>query len=252
MRPAAVEAPSLEDLGVARYPANTGAAPRSFAWWILPDRPPSYRVGYALDLAEQRSVQQAFSAWAKSMGHSSRSARSFAWSPPPGCVGDMRCVYENVIARSERDLAPLVALLTAHRDAGKASSEDLVVLVISFVQAIPYSVPSDEPFEVLPPALVLARGKGDCDSKVVLAHALLRQIGVDSIVLSSHAHAHAMLGIAVPTVGKKIRYQGRDYAFTEMTSPNALPGMVSPTFMHPNDWRVVPVRVAKKPAPGAK
>ena len=251
MRPSEVARPQLEDLGVARHPTNTTAAPVSFHWWTVPNNPPSYRMGYALDLAEQRAVQQAFTAWARSMKYSSRGPRSFRWAPPPGCDGDMRCVYENVIARSERDLAPLVALLTAHRDAGKASAADLIFLVVSFVQSIPYSIPDDEPFQVLPPALVLARGKGDCDSKVVLAHALLRQIGVDSIVLSSNAHAHAMLGIAVPTVGKKIRYQGRDYAFTEMTAENSPPGRISPEFTRPNDWRVVPVRVAKKPAPRA-
>lgn len=243
-------APTL-DLGVARYPATTREPPVFYDWSEQHRAALALHLGYALDAAEQTSVQRAHLSFAKTV-HAENRGKSTRWQPPPGCEADMRCVYETVLSRSERDLSPLVALFRARADAAHHTPGDLAASVIAFVQHIPYAVPADQPFGVLPPALVVARRQGDCDSKVVLAHGLLRALGIDSLVLSSDAHAHTMLGVALPAVGTKVRLQGRDYAFVELTAKDAPLGYVSPELLRPNDWRVVPVRGVARPGAGPK
>lgn len=243
-------APAVLDLGVARYPADTRHAPVSYVWDAERLAVREQRIAYALDATEQESIGRAHLAFGKTVGFERR-GKGFRWHPPPGCAADLRCVYETLLIRSERALAPIVELFRAQSVAGGWSNEDLAISVVAFVQHIPYHLAHDQPFGVLPPSLVVARQQGDCDSKVILAHGLLRALGIDSLVLSSRAHQHAMLGVALPTIGQKVRLLGRDYAYVEMTAENAPIGHVSAKLLSPNDWRVVPVRGVTRPG-GAK
>jgi hypothetical protein len=71
---------------------------------------------------------------------------------------------------------------------------------------------------------------------------LLRDMGIDSIMLSSVAHRHAMLGIALPAPGTPFTHAGRRYAYTECTAKGSPIGHINPELLRPNDWRAVPVR----------
>jgi hypothetical protein len=61
-------------------------------------------------------------------------------------------------------------------------------------------------------------------------------------MLSSRAHAHAMLGIAIPAPGTTFKFGGRTYAFTELTAKSSPIGHINPELVSPNDWKVVPTR----------
>src|SRR6201999_3184582 len=100
-------------------------------------------------------------------------------------------------------------------------------LVVAFVQSIQYEVP-DEPLGLLPPALVAAERRGDCDSKSLLALVLLKELGIDAVMLESDAQHHAMLGVALPAPGTSITVQGRRYAFTECTGTGWAIGQIDP------------------------
>ena len=54
-------------------------------------------------------------------------------------------------------------------------------LVVGFVQNITYRLPTEDTaaFGMLPPAIVVADGSGDCDSKALLAVVILLQLNVD-------------------------------------------------------------------------
>jgi hypothetical protein len=109
------------------------------------------------------------------------------------------------------------------------------------VQGIHYAVPDDQPFGVLPPALVPAQNRGDCDSKALLAAMLLRQVGIDAVVLSSERLGHAALGVALPGPGDHFEHEGRRYRYAEVTSPGWPIGMVPPKYDLPRLWTVMPL-----------
>jgi hypothetical protein len=92
---------------------------------------------------------------------------------------------------------------------------------------------------VLPPALVAKQRWGDCDSKALLAHMLLRHLGLQSVLISSEAHRHTMLGLALPAGGSSFEWRGRRYAFVELTAKRSPIGQINPELLRPNDWQVV-------------
>src|SRR5262249_936096 len=131
----------------------------------------------------------------------------------------------------------------------RLSTMDLAQLVVTFVQAIPYEIPEQEPFGVLPPALVASRRKGDCDSKALLAHMLLHSLGIDSMMVGSNAHHHEMLRTAPPVSGTKFTFAGRAYAYTEMTAKGSPIGHINPQLLLPDDWKPVAFRFPEASSP---
>jgi hypothetical protein len=109
--------------------------------------------------------------------------------------------------------------------------------MLAFVQQIPYKIP-DDPFGLRPPPLVVTKKSGDCDSKSLLFFMMLTQAGIDAVMVSSKAHAHTMVGVALPVTGSTFRYKDRKYAFAETTAQNAPIGWLPPDVASPNDWRV--------------
>ncbi|MRG96316.1 hypothetical protein [Polyangium spumosum] len=235
------------DLGVAVYPeATPPSGATRYTWRDRRLEPPVYRAGYALGADEQRDVDQAHHELAKRLRYQDAGNGAFKWVPPPGCDASMQCIFESLAERSKPDIDPLAARFKARIREAKMSTLDAVELLTSFVQTIPYEIPKERPFGLMPPALVASAKKGDCDSKALLLHMLLDAIGVDSVIVNSNAHRHAMLGVAVPAQGQKIRYQGREYAFVETTAKDAPVGWISKELLKPNDWVVVPVRIRSK------
>jgi len=232
------------DLGLAAFPAGTlkdGAA--LHAWSAKSLRPPSYKLGYALGKPEADELRAAFHRYARKVRFEPGSGGRFSWTPPRGCVGDMRCVFEELAMKSRAGVEPIAAIFKRRQKEGKLDATQIAALIVGFVQNIPYEIPQAEPFGLLPPVLVAHQKRGDCDSKALLAHMLLKHMGIDSIMISSTAHRHAMLGIALPTPGTTFTHEGRRYAYTECTAKGSPIGHINPELLRPNDWRAVPVRL---------
>jgi transglutaminase-like putative cysteine protease len=245
--------PGDVDLGVAAYPrAEPDGKPSRFRFPAPPLRPKYYRAAYALTDAERRDLRDSLARFASSVGYSPSGKDKFSWSPPAGCNRDMRCVFEAIVARNAADIEPLAERFRRRAREANLTSLEAAQLVMSFVQHIKYEIPRESPFGVLPPAIVVSDKRGDCDSKALLALLILRHLGIDSVILSSDAHRHAMLGIALPTQGTTIEYGGRRYAFTEATAPGWPIGRMDPKLTRPNDWRVTPIRVKASPAKAPK
>lgn len=232
------------DLGLASFPAGT---PKDVAvqhsWTSKPLRPPSYKLGYALGKAEAEELRAAFQRYARKVRFSPGNGGKFSWTPPRGCAGDMRCVFEELAAKSRSGVEPIAAVFKRRQREGKLDAMQVTALIVGFVQYIRYEIPESEPFGLLPPALVAQERRGDCDSKALLAHMLLEDMGVGSIMISSMAHRHAMLGIALPSPGTTFTHEGRRYAYTECTAKGSPIGHINPDLLRPNDWKAVPVRL---------
>ena len=151
------------------------------------------------------------------------------------------CVYSEVFQRNATDLVPLLDRISRGLDEQQWNAVEATRWLLRFVQDIPYRIPENHAFGVLPPALVASQNWGDCDSKSLLLLHLLRRVGIDAQITVSNIHKHAMVGVFVPTSGATFRYRNRDYAWAETTS-NAPLGWISPEMLRPNDWEVTPVR----------
>lgn len=139
-------------------------------------------------------------------------------------------------------------------------------MVVTFIQEIPYTlvhegtcskaVSMGNPFVVeyhaqkkpcLPnvsegvqsPYEFLHNLKGDCDTRALLAYAILSQLNIGSSVWISEAYAHSIVGVAVPAgngIFKEVR--GVRHYGVELTAKGYRIGMVDPEQARPGNWAV--------------
>lgn len=233
------------DLGTASFPDGASAKRVVHPWWLPKLKPNKYQLGYKLDSDAGDDIDDHYKTWARRMGHRKIDKDRFQWRPPRRCHGGLHCVYETLDQGSANGVEPLSTLFRKRALKANLDKGELAALVITFVQEIHYRIPEDEPFGVMPPALVVRNKWGDCDSKTLLAHMILRSLGIRSVLISSNAHKHTMLGVALPAPGRSFKYQGTKYAFVEMTAKRSPIGHINPKLLRPNDWRVVSMRYKK-------
>jgi hypothetical protein len=232
------------DLGTAVAPPTAANAPPvRYRFQAKPLSPSLYITGLALAPEERADVKHSLDVFAKSVGYHATTGDRFEWKPPKSCAGDMRCVFDALVVRNYDDVAQLGARFAARAKAAHLNAMQAAELVVAFTQAIHYEVPKESPFGILPPAMVVSDRRGDCDSKSLLTMMLLDTLGIASVMIESDAHAHAMVGIALPAQGTTVDYDGRRYAFTEVTAKGWPIGQIKPDLLRPNDWHVVPVRL---------
>lgn len=230
------------DLGVAEHPRGNRDAAVTHPFSARGVAPSRYRLGYRLSNESAREALAELHGFARRVGHRKIDDHRFHWRPEPRCLGGLHCVYEALDAQDGERVRPLAALFLDRARAADLDVAQLAALVVTFVQHIRYEIPQDQPFGVLPPSLVVRDKRGDCDSKALLGHMLLREIGLRSVIVSSQAHAHTMLGVAVPAPGKSFTWRGTKYAFVETTAKHAPIGHIDPKLLRPSDWEVVDVR----------
>lgn len=239
--PAKVAAPVVKnntvDLGIAAYPKPGDGTPAAFNFKVPTLAPSQYKLGYELDPTERKAVGKFYKDYAASVSWKRIDDKSFSWKPPPGCEVDMHCVYATLVKRNKPDLDVVIARFRARADQAKLNALQTSQMVLAFVQAVPYEIP-DDPFGIKPPALVVAERRGDCDSKSLLGHMILKALGVESVIVSSKAHAHTLLGVALPASGTTFKFKGTTYAFAETTAIGSPIGFLNPDLKSPSDWRV--------------
>ena len=240
------------DLGTASFPKDNSTKRVRHPWWLPKLKPGKYELGYKLTSSARDDIHDTYKRWSRRVGHRKIDKNRFQWRPPRGCHNGLHCVYEQLEAGSADGVQPLSLLFRRRAAEANLDLGELTSLVLTFVQEIKYRIPEDEPFGVMPPALVVRNRWGDCDSKTLLAHMILRELGVRSVLISSNAHKHTMLGVAVPSPGRSFTYQGRKYAFVELTAKRSPIGHINPKLLRPNDWRVVRMKykpLGRRPSP---
>ncbi len=222
------------ELGTAVYPAGASTKGASSYAFVVP---PSHRLSYALSKEEQGAIEAYYAAFAKRVKYKKIGKKQFEWIPPSGCSPDMRCIYDALIERTDGDVLVATKRFQKRAQDAKLDSAQLAETMLAFVQSIPYELPNDA-FGLKPPPLVLAQKQGDCDSKALLLWMMLREVGIDAVIITSKAHGHTMLGIAIPTNGSSFRHRDRKYFFAETTAKGAPLGFMPPDLTSPNDWKV--------------
>ncbi len=230
-------------LGVALVPEDLSPSlARHFAWRQRLD---AWELGYGVSGDVHQQVEDDFAALGSRFHYTSGAGNAFTWSPPASCLRhEWECVFEALAHDNAEDLAPLSALFRRKQQQEQLDAREVTELVVGFVQNIKYRLPTEDTaaFGMLPPAIVVADGSGDCDSKALLAVVLLKQLGVDAVVLLASGLGHAALGVALPVTGKKFGGRGQTkYAFVEVTAPGWALGAVPPEYDVANAWKVIPV-----------
>ncbi|MBZ4394397.1 transglutaminase-like domain-containing protein [Myxococcus sp. AS-1-15] len=230
------------DLGLVLIPADTSPSrARTYDWNTEGLRPPGSRLGYGLGELLDAWLEDQHKVLGRRLRYRSLGQERFTYQPPSGCSADMRCIYEELM---RGNAGPVEALgerfMVTIRERG-LDSQQAARLILGFVQRIQYEVPTDEPFGIIPPALVPARNRGDCDSKALLAVMLLRQVGIEAVMLYSDPLAHAAVGVGLPGTGTRLRHGGRSYQYAEVTAEGWPPGMIPPKYDKPRLWRVMPL-----------
>jgi len=80
--------------------------------------------------------------------------------------------------------------------------------------------------------------RGDCDSRSLLMALLLKQMGIDAILLVSPKHAHALVAVDVSGDGSRFFHNGTGYLMADTTSKDNI-GHICATLADPADWFVV-------------
>ncbi|CAM3660310.1 hypothetical protein G4177_15830 [Corallococcus sp. ZKHCc1 1396] len=239
------------DLGRALVPEDTPPdRVHAYDWRVEGLEPARQQVAYGLGEAVERGLEQAHRDHSLRLRYRAMGPERFTYVAPPGCGTDMRCIYAELMQSNAvpvRVLGERFATSIRERNLDAAQATELI---LGFVRRIRYELPGDEPFGIVPPGLVPAQDRGDCDSKAVLALMLLRQVGVDAVLLYSDALAHAAIGVGLPGSGTRIPFGGRGYQYAELTADGWPLGMIPPQYNKPQLWRVLPLPDAPTPAPG--
>lgn len=130
-----------------------------------------------------------------------------------------RMAYRESAARLDRLSLEISRLVPAD------DTTEVARRVLAWVQGYVYE--RDEKGADFEPPLVAAyEGKGDCDSRAVVAAIVLERLGIDSIIMVSHEYSHALLGVDVPGGGQRFAFNGKKYLVGETTAKVGL-GMIA-------------------------
>jgi hypothetical protein len=130
-----------------------------------------------------------------------------------------RMVYRESAARLDR-LSLEVSRLVPADDKTEAARR-----VLAWVQGFVYEK-NGKGSGIEPPLVAAYEGKGDCDSRAVVAAIVLERLGIDSIIMVSHEYEHALLGVDVQGGGQRFDFNGKKYLVGETTAKVGL-GMIA-------------------------
>ena len=81
--------------------------------------------------------------------------------------------------------------------------------------------------------------EGDCDTRSLLGHAVLRKLGISSSVWISEQYGHSILGVGAPVTSRaKKVLNGVPHYGVELTAKGFRVGMIAPDQMHMRNWDV--------------
>ena len=124
-------------------------------------------------------------------------------------------------------VAPIAAAIEAQMTLRKP--RDVINFVLNWVQSIPYSPLEDRKTSngagFNPPLRLLTQNRGDCDSKMILAATVLKNIYPRLSIVLLYLPEHALLGFQLPIVSTDnyVDIDGLNYLLAEPVGPALLP-----------------------------
>ena len=141
-----------------------------------------YKTKYNLELSFENSVLNHFK-------NAERNLQYYADEEPENTTQE----FYNIFLNDDSDLNLLEGVLESIRNRNIGTEYDMVQLITSFVQSLPYEIaaPQKYPYETL------YLNKGDCSDKSVLLCKLLILEGYDACLFSYEKAEHMAVGLKV-------------------------------------------------------
>jgi len=127
-------------------------------------------------------------------------------------------------ALSDKDRTALNKIVETFKDQGKKNGfnqDENVINIISFIQSMPYTSDSvTTGYDEYPryPIETLADGGGDCEDTVILAAALLHEMGYGVVLLEFPGHMALGVAGSENMSGSYYEYEGVRYFYVETTA----------------------------------
>ncbi|MFM7104119.1 MAG: hypothetical protein ACKOW8_01260 [Flavobacteriales bacterium] len=185
-------------------------------------------------------------------------------------AGDVRMywssIYQALVTNDSYKLDSLVQYFEHQRDSLQLNPTETAEAVVTFIQEIPYYLVHDGSCEeamnagnefmteyhmegkpclaqmvagIQGPYEFIHNLKGDCDTRSLLCHALLTQLGIPSSVWVSEAYGHSLIGIGVSSAGNNYKtVSGQRHFATELTAKGFRVGMISPEHTDMDNWLI--------------
>lgn len=150
-------------------------------------------------------------------------------------------------ALSDKDRASLNKTVTTFQDLGEKrgySKDENVMNIIAFIQSMPYTSDSvTTGYDEYPryPLETLADGGGDCEDTVILAAALIHEMGYGVVLLEFPRHMALGVAGSENITGSYYEYNGTRYFYVETTSAGHKFGVV-PDGVDANTAKIHPLK----------
>ena len=141
-----------------------------------------------------------------------------------------RMIYRDNFARME----PVAELVFNDLVQAGYNRDDYPAVLLRWLQGAEF-VRTGDVSDLMSPGAGLVSYSGDCDSLGLIYAILLEHLGVDTILMLSAKHKHALVGVDVSGAGARFRFDGRDWLVAELTAEVAL-GQIAAEMADPADW----------------
>ena len=176
-------------------------------------------------------------------------------------------VYQAMINHDSRYIDSVVFKLRKLAESKKLNKLKIAEEVTTLIQEIPYCLVHDQSCKdlvnstnssfireyheegkpclpniiagVQSPYEFLHNLKGDCDTRSLLAHAILTKLGISSSVWISETYGHSILGVGLPVgSGNFKEINGVNHYAVELTAKGFRLGMISPEHRNMGNWEI--------------
>ncbi len=204
----------------------------------------------------------------KTLDYDASKKRRQSWSQVPveNEIAFFQDLYADLFRGDEKKMDSIVNYFKVERRNKNMNPFQTAEMVVTFIQEIPYVLvhdgacseasagnefASDYHSKGLPclpnifagvqsPYEFLHNLKGDCDTRSLLAFAILDKLDVGASVWISREYGHSILGVAVPANSPHYKQvSGTRFYATELTAKGFRVGMIAPEQTNMNNWKIV-------------
>jgi hypothetical protein len=191
---------------------------------------------------------------------SKQNIESFQPVNPGNNFAYFNSVYKSALIHDEPFMTEIYKMYDSIRIANNLDQSQFAEMVVASIQEIPYvlvlensnDVSNSEywkyqsqgmllnhvKFGVQTPIEFTYNLKGDCDTRSLLAFAILNHFKIKCAILLSNAFKHAMLGVVLPSSGANLNYKGENVYFWETTAKGCEKGYINPQMRNLNLWSI--------------
>lgn len=143
--------------------------------------------------------------------------------------------YKMIFRDSWRRILPIsFAVNLELKSKNKLNANQTAAEILKLLQGFTYTRQQDGS-DFINLTQTFIESTGDCDSRSLLMVLILKQLGIDSILLVSPKHAHALSAVKISGDGAFFEYNGKRYLIAETTAKVKI-GQIAQDMANLEDW----------------